>query len=262
MPDNDSNTPDKQHANIPNDIFDVELQEENVTPIDVTPKRQEIEKSQSNNTNSLERCLSQIINLNNNNEVHEPTCAICSSACRAELEKMYDPLSKDEKQIKAVRDFFYTKTGIKISKGLLDNHVRFHVDNEIKEIQKIEYINRIQRVKNNSMTTMDYLDSAYAIILERIIGINSLPPRSGDLSQADTEKLKSTETAKLVGSIEHLMKLRATIMGEMKTNGEVITLPTGDFVRIFTDAIKNEAKSERERTLIMDILTKLRQIGH
>jgi len=142
----------------------------------------------------IEKTLSQAINLNNDGEVHEPTCLICSSPLRAELEFEWEKNAK----ISSIQEIFKSKTGRKLSKEVVDNHMCYHRGKALKELQKVEYVGRLQRLKNQTPSTLSKLDMAETIILERLMGVNSLPPGSSDISQAEVEKLKSTETAKLV----------------------------------------------------------------
>jgi len=251
MPDEDIFNPDSTDP-----IDQTDQDNTSITPIDVTPKQKNLLTGASSVSNDIERSLSQIINLNNESEMHEPTCQICSSPLRSDAENIW----AKETKAQPIKELFLNKGGIRISKDLIENHMRYHMDKGIKEIQKVEYTNRLQRLKNNSMTTLGKIDSAEAIILERIVGVNSLPPSSGDLSQAEVEKIKSSETVRLVSSWGNLLKLRATIMGEMRSRGEVISLPTNDFIKLFTDAY-TMAQSDHERTLIMDLLNKIKQIG-
>lgn len=229
-----------------------------ITPINATPVQKDISKTTVNVSSDIEKSFSQLVHLNHENDVHIPTCSICGSNLRTECENLWE--QQREKALPLIKELFLNKAGQKINKGVVENHMRFHVNNSIKELQKIEYADKIQRLKNNNLTTLGKLDTTEAIIMERIIGVNSIAPSSGDLSASDVEKLKTDETVKLVSSMEHILKLRATIMGEMRSSGEVITLPTKDFIRIFATAIK-DAKSDYERQIIHSLLEKLKQIG-
>ena len=250
----------KDNEDFENENFEAgnySIEDGNMIPINVTSKKKDLFAGTSVVGNDLERYLSQVINLNNESEVHEPTCPICSSPLREEAEAMW---TKDQKPA-PIKDMFLNKAGVKISKGIIENHMRFHLDKSIKEIQKIEYINRLQRLRNNNMTTLSKIDSAESILMERLIGINSIPPSSGDLSAVEVEKIKCGETVRLTSALNGDLKLRATIMGEMRSSGEVITLPTKDFTRVFIETIA-AAQTERERNIISELLNKLKQIGN
>ena len=89
--------------------------------------------------------------------------------------------------------------------------------------------------------------------------INSIVP-SQNLEIVEIEKIKSTETAKLMASFNQLLKLQASILGEMKNSGELITIPRTSFVNIFHDAILN-AKDEDQRKLLREILDKIANLS-
>lgn len=228
----------------------------NDKPVVKTKEYKEV-KAIAHINNEIEKILSQTINLNNENEIHEPTCPICSSALRSELEKIYDVNRKDQEIV----DFFNARSNIKISRDLVKNHMMNHSGRAMKELQKLEYLGRIQRLKSQNTTTLGKLDTYEAILYERILGINSLSPGSAEISSIEVEKVKTDQTAKIVAQLQNIAKLRATIMGEMKNSGEVITLPTKEFVKIFTDAVTT-VQNDREKALIMGILDKLKLIGH
>ena len=204
----------------------------------------------------IERTLSQVINLNNDNEVHEPTCLICSSPLRIELEAEWDKNAR----VSTIQEIFKSKTGKRISKEVVDNHMHYHCGKALKELQKVEYIGRLQRLKNQTPSTLSKLDMAETIIFERIMGMNSLPPGGSDISQVEMEKVKSSETSKLVASLSNLWKLRASILGEMKDGGDVISLPTKDFIRVFTEELAS-SQVDIERRTINRILDRLKKIA-
>jgi hypothetical protein len=87
-----------------------------------------------------------------------------------------------------------------------------------------------------------------AVITERVIGVNGLAPTEGE-SLANIEKIKSSETTRLMGAFQSLLKLQAQILGEMKSSGELMTIPQKDFVNIFIHAIQ-DAKTDKERETI------------
>jgi hypothetical protein len=60
--------------------------------------------------------------------------------------------------------------------------------------------------------------------------------------------------------LNNLLKLQASILGEMKLSGELITIPSSQFVNVFNDALL-DAKTDREKQIIKDILTKLANIN-
>jgi len=205
---------------------------------------------------SIERVLSQAVNLSPESVMHEVTCPFCSSPYREEAENAYFAAERSWKECRKILD---DKQGVKLSKDVIENHIRFHMGAGIRELQKVEYIDRIKRLSTRSCSTLDRIALCSAIILERILDINSIVP-DGDKSPADIAKIKSAETKNLVKAYNDLLKLQASILGEMKTDGEVITLPRKPFIQIFTDAIA-DARTEEAKKLVADLLQKLRSIG-
>jgi len=199
--------------------------------------------------NGIENMLSMLVNLNEDNILHEPTCMICSSVYRKDIEEKWLETKKQEQ----VKDFFKDK--ITISNDVLDNHMRFHYDRGVKELQKVEYINRIRRINSVDLTTLDRIHLALSAVTERLTGINSVTP-SGDISVAEVEKLKSTETSRLMICFNQLLKLKASIMGELLNNGQLITIPRDAFIKIFNEALAT-ASTDKEKETIKRILSRL-----
>ena len=196
----------------------------------------------------VDRLLSQAINLSEGMVLHEPTCIICSSPARNDVEqKMLE--TKDSKK---VIQLFKDLTGQDITSGSLENHMKFHHDRDLREHQKIEYIDRIKRYSGQNLTTLDRISICFAIVSERLMGVNSVIP-ADDESVAQIEKMKSSETVKLMGVLNGMLKLQAGILGEMKTSGELISIPANDFIQIINDAL-SEAQTDRERKLVKHII--------
>jgi len=216
------------------------------SPPDISAKLQELTPSIPT---GVENMLSMIVNLNEDNILHEPTCLICSNGGRKDIEtKWLETKNHDQ-----VKDAF--KNEISLSNDVIDNHMRFHHERGIKELQKAEYIHRIERIGSVDLTTLDRIKFAFSAIEERMVGINSITP-SGDLSTAEIEKIKSVETARLMACFNQTAKLKASIMGELHNNGQLITIPRDAFVKIFNDAIV-EASTDKEKETIINILNRL-----
>jgi hypothetical protein len=199
----------------------------------------------------IDRLLSQAVNIGNNMVLHEPTCMICSSPYREEIEQKQLETKSYAETIK----LFEEKTGNKINKGIIENHMKFHHDKEMRELQKIEYIDRIKRHSGQNLTTLDRISICFSIVSERLMGVNSVIP-SADESIATIEKMKSSETARLMGVLNNLLKLQAGILGEMKSSGELISIPANDFVQIINKAL-SECQNDRERKLVKGIIDSL-----
>jgi len=203
----------------------------------------------------VEMALSQTINLSAEKTLHEPTCIICSSPYRDEIENKFI----ENKNHKDVIKLFKTRSDIPISNDVIDNHMRFHHDKGIKELQKIEYIGRLRRLNSVELTTLDRIKMGFSAIEERLMGINSITP-SGDLSAAEVEKIKSSETTRLMTVFNQLLKLKASMLGEMKNSGELISLPRQAFVDIFNKAIV-EAKNDGEKETLKKLLNELANLS-
>jgi len=204
---------------------------------------------------AIDSLLSQVINLNNEQMLHEPTCLICSSPLRKEAEEAWD---SNQSQPKAVVKIFEEKSSTTISQDVVTNHMKYHKDRAVKELQKVEYVDRIKRLSNGQMTTLDRIEMCLSILTERLMAINSLVP-CGDKSQADIDKLKSSETDRLMKTFGTFLKLQAQIQGELKEKGEVISIPKGRFIDVFQNTILN-AQNDREREIIRTIMNGLKGI--
>lgn len=208
-----------------------------------------------NSSTDIEAALNQLVNLNEQSIMHEPTCIICNSPHRSEVEKEWLSSNKDYAKVKAL---FCSKSNLKVSDDIIENHMSHHFNKGVRELQKTEYVNRIKRLSNIEMTTLDKINLCLSALIERLAGINSISPQS-DLSYADVEKIKSAETSRLMGSFSTLIKLQATIMGEMKEEGELITLPRQPFINMFNKMLI-EAKTDIEKVIIQKILKGLMEL--
>lgn len=207
------------------------------------------------NTSDLDKLMSQVVNLSDNNVYLEPTCPICNAACREEVEQIMIA----NKDLTRTKQVLKDRSGIDVSSTVVENHMSNHAVRGVKELQKVEYIKKIKRLSGSSSSTLDKIALCSNILLDRIIEINSLTPNANE-SVAEIEKTKSAETARLTGVFGQLLKLQASIMGEMKSTGELITIPTDAFVSIFNEAIVN-AKNDGERKAIMGILDRLKHVN-
>ena len=229
---------------------DNEMEDSMIPPPDVQNEQQDFHPAIPNNVDNI---LYQLVNLNSDNVLHEPTCLICSSSHRKDIEDMWLAIKKHDD----VKEAFKNK--IVLSNDVIDNHMRHHHDRGIKELQKVEYINRIQRLSSVDLTTLDRIRMGLAALTERLAGVNSITP-SGDFSAAEAEKVKSMETARLMASFNQLLKLQASIMGEMKNNGELIIIPRDAFVNLFNEAL-TDASTDKEKDIVKGILSKLADLS-
>ena len=238
------------------DAYSDEIVDASFEAIDISPPVSKLVTTTSvGNGEEVEKLMSQAINLSNTQVYHEPTCLICSSPYREALEKVF----VEKQSLKEVVNLFKEKTGAEIGENVVDNHTTHHMSRGVRELQKVEYIHRLKRLNSPNVTTLEKISLAYAIITERLMGVNSLVP-TGEESAAKIEQIKSAETNKLMGTLNNLLKLQASIMGEMKTSGELVYIPTNEFVLVFRDALRS-AKTAREKELITSLLDKLESLA-
>jgi len=168
---------------------------------------------------------------------------------------MYVQKTPQEDIIKYVKDH----AGIELSGSLIETHMIYHYNKGVREHVKTAYIDRLRRLSSQETTTLSRIRMAIDALTERIVGVNSVVP-CGDLTEADIEKIKSSETARLTRTMTQLLKLQADMMGEMKDSGELITIPKKAFVQFFNEAITS-AKTDAERTIINNLLTALGELS-
>jgi hypothetical protein len=200
----------------------------------------------------VDKMLSNAIKLSSDSQMHEPTCPICCSPLRTEAEDLWD---QNSRTVQPIKDLFKSKSGLKVSAEIIRHHMKNHKDAS-QELRKVEFIDDVRRLYNTEATTLDEIKLCLSIITSQIMSINSLGP-SHDHSAAEIQKLKSAETNKLMGTYSNLIKLRAQILGEMKDNGEIISIPRDKFIRVFNEAVA-EAQNDRETQIIMGILNGLK----
>jgi len=198
--------------------------------------------------------LGQLINFNDN-IMHEPTCVICSSPYRTDIEAKW----LETKSTIETQKFIKQKAKLDLTDAIIDNHMLIHLNSGIKEIQKIEYADRIRRLSNNDLGTLDRIKIALSAIDERIMGINSIIP-SQNTSQVEIEKIKSSELTKLMATYEKLIKLQASILGEMEKQGSMIRIPKAAFLDWY-NRMMVEAKNPEEKQIVKKILGELKSLA-
>jgi len=225
---------------------EIEFETEEEESSTITPYKKDFDQ--------VDSMLSQAINLTGDGKLHEPTCPICCSNIREEIEDMYDRGARPTDVTKEFRE----KTNTKISVDILRNHMNNHKDKGVDEIRKVEYADRVRRFygTGQNVTTMDRIEFGMAVLTERLMEINSISP-SGDKSPAEIQKIKNSETNKLMATFGNFLKLQATIMGEMRDHGEMIFIPRDKFVNVFNEAI-TEASTDRERENLVKLLNNLK----
>jgi len=229
------------------DIEDFDNQDDEAPVIDLS--------SATDMLGEAERSLVQLVILDGEDNIHEPTCGVCSSAYRSEIEGMV--IQKNSK--KEIQDFIKSSTTSSITDNIITNHMRFHYENGIRQRQVVEYIDKLRRLSCQEITTLGRIKTQLNALTERLVGVNSLVP-TGNSDIVEIEKIKSQETSRISKTVLSLLQLQANLMGEMKSSGELITLPKAAFVQLFNDAKRN-ATSDTEKDTIKNILDKLAELA-
>lgn len=204
--------------------------------------------------------FSQSINMNEKGIYHEVGCPLCSHPARQDLEDIWENSDEETKRkIEIINETSRNDSGLTFSSDIIKHHMISHLNQGAKQHRMREYAEEISRLNQTSMTTIGYLQTCISMVFERIARVNSLVPNN-DISESEIEKLKATEGGRLFKNLTDLLKLRASILGEMKNSGELVSIPRDYFVTVFNEA-KAEANTDAEKDLIDGILTKLSTIA-
>jgi len=202
-----------------------------------------------------EEPLIGLVNVNENKIFHEPTCSICSSPIRSAIEQKFIDTSDNKEVMKLIEE----ESDLKVSDAVIDNHMRYHHSNALKELQKGEYVNALNRLNNMNVTTLGRIRTGLSAITLQLVNINGILP-TGNLNAAKIQQIKSAETARLMNSFNQLLKLQASILGEMKSTGELIQIPRQAFIDFFNKSLI-ESENEEEKGIVLKILGELEKLG-
>ena len=204
-------------------------------------------------TEKASKLLDRTLSITDDGIYHEVTCPICTCKYKKESESIFE---KNPGNYQPVFDFFAGKDPTEFKKPItlevIENHMVNHYSMIVNEIRKKEYVNKINRLASEGVSSIDKVGMVVNMMVERLVGVNSLGP-SSTLSLEEVEKIKSAETAKLAGQFGSLMKLHAELKGELKESGDLITIPRSEFHRIFESAIK-EATTPVEKRIVKKIM--------
>lgn len=203
------------------------------------------------------KMLAQAIRLTDKNVFFEPSCPLCTDAHRKEFEQTYNECSGKGggTPFREVKKFAKDTYGVELETGLIENHFLMHVNSGIREQQKVEHARVVKQIYNQPLSTLDGIAYALATLTAKVIDINSLVPTHAD-SAAEIAKIQSVETSRLMATMATFWKLRAQVLGEMKSDKKLIWAPTDEFLAIFNEAIL-DAKTEGEKKVISNLLDKL-----
>jgi len=201
----------------------------------------------------VDSALLQLINLNENGVFHEPTCQICRNVNRKEIEQKWLENKNENKRLAEVAKEF------DLDENVVENHIKYHYNRTINELQKVEYIGKLKRASVES-TTLDRINRCFAALDERLTAINSIVP-DNLVSKVEIEKIKTDETVKINNAASNLLKIQASILGEMKNKGELIILPNDEFINIFNETLADENTNTDQKNIIRVILNKLLKLS-
>ena len=197
---------------------------------------------------SLERFLFSQVSLNKEGKYFEKDCPICNSQKRNEAEeKWLKSRNADE-----ILDFLKS-VGEPSPVTVIKNHMEFHLDQAYLELRKREHINKVVTLLKMPLDTMTRIELSLSAIMERLMTISSM--EDPGVSPSELEKMKDEQTCKLVSAQTKLLEMRATLMGELKNDGALITVKKEDFEKIFQE-ILSEFKGEEARRIVTRILEK------
>jgi hypothetical protein len=205
-------------------------------------------KKIASSDNALEKFLHLQVSLNNEGVYYESNCALCSSAYRKETEELW----LKDRNAKEVRDLLRSK-GEPLPVTVIKNHMEFHIDQAYMELRKREYIQKVFTLSKVNLDTLSRVEMALSSISERLISVNAA--EDPGVSQAMIEKVRAETTCKLVASMTKLLELRAGLMGEMQTTGDLLSIKKQDFEKIFNETI-NEFRSPEAKQIIKTLLDK------
>lgn len=194
--------------------------------------------------NEPEKLLKQVVNINSKKVFLEPSCPICISHKREEID---NKIIENPYKLQDIQSFISQNFNIDISADLIQNHYENHYSRRLKEINKSEYVAKIGRM-TASATTMESLELLGNILLERLVEANSIPSSAGDL--IDVEETKTKQTSTLMNQYKWVLTMKANLLGEMKVSGEVISIPKDAFVDIFKKAALEVSKTDGERKIV------------
>ncbi len=208
---------------------------------------------------NVERILSRVVNIGQDQIMHEPTCPICCSSLREESEDLW---LKNGQDWKPIAKKFKDHSMVEVSRDIINHHMLRHTDKGTKELQKKEYIGRLNRLSGQNIGSIDGIKLCMTIVLERLTGINSIAS-DNETSDSEIEKIKTSETIKLIKELSSLCRQHDSILAEMNKNNDLISIPKSDFIRVFNNAIIEAQKSANQGAcdIIKSMMADLAKIG-
>lgn len=228
---------------------------DNTSPIQEPQEVDNTELIITSCSSEINKVLESGVNINEDGLFVEPTCSICTSPLRGEAEEVWN----STRMVGKVQEVFKNKGKKVPSNAVVESHMVNCASRSVSEIQRREYCKRIDRMKKDDLSTLDQISLLTTILTENLLSINSIVP-TGTETQAEIRKIKSAETTKLSARLESLCKLRASILGEMLGDGDLIYIPKEEFINIFNRAIVNNQDNPKVQAAIKGLLDELQKV--
>lgn len=201
-----------------------------------------------NDDKALERFLFSQVSLNKEGQYFEQNCPLCNSQKRAEAEDKWLKSRNADEILEYLKSI-----GEPSPITVIKNHMEYHLDQAYQELRKREQINKTITLLKMPLDTLTRVELSLSAIMERLMSISSVEDSS--ISSSELEKLKDEQTCKLVTAQTKLIEIRANLMGEMKNDGDLLSVRKEDFSKIFAEILQ-EFKGEEARRIINRILEK------
>jgi len=199
-----------------------------------------------------------VLNLSSAGVFLEPTCSFCCSKTRTEAESLWRQTVglAPNKEVE-VRKLFLS-AGEDIPLEVIRHHIKNHLDRAEAELRKVETINRISALNSVKVSTIDQIQILQSACMERLMAIAEMQAPTPALRNA-VEGQKNKDTAAIIKTMQGLLSLQASILGEMKGRGELISIPVDKFKEVFAKQLSNlQTKEEKQLVIsIMEDLTKV-----
>lgn len=206
-------------------------------------------------SDNIEKIYGQLINTSSNGVFVEPTCPICYSKYRHNIESMFN--KQETKNFNELKAYLKEKDKLDVSIPVIENHIYNHSMKGVQELQKVEYISKIRRLNSTGLTTLDKIQLATDMIYERLIETASISADKS-ITPLEAHQLKNQDMMKLTKQLLELLKAQSDILGEQKDSGQVLSIETNMFIEAFNEAMK-DTKTESERKLLKKLLETMHQ---
>ena len=204
---------------------------------------------------TLKDYLSMVLSLNAEGVFVEPTCPFCCSSNRGAAEELWrQPIGLPRAKEEDIRKSFLA-LGEDLSIDIIRHHLRSHLDRTEAELNKVETINKISAINEVKVSTVDQIQILISACMERLMAIAELQAPTPTM-RAAIEGQKTKDTSTIIKTMQGLLSLQASILGEMKGRGELISIPVDRFKDIFSKHLA-VLQSKEEKMLVITIMEEL-----